>query len=151
MKTGPLHLLIADDDNDDRDLFCEAVASVDPAIACTTAEDGRQALKALSDPAAGRPDLIFLDINMPVMNGWEVLKSLKNDERLRDIPVIIYTTSSGENERNKASELGALCFVTKPYSFQAITNMIEGVISDLRSNELSGTCVKIHKALMASE
>ena len=147
----PLHLLIADDDNDDRDLFCEAVISVDAEITCSMAEDGKQALKMLSDTAVSRPDLIFLDINMPVMNGWEVLKSLKSDDRLRDIPVIIYTTSSGENERNKASQLGALCFVTKPYSFQTITNMIEGVIFDLRNNQLSDTCVKIHKVLAISE
>jgi CheY-like chemotaxis protein len=140
-------LLLADDDKDDRDLFSEALASLDPAITYQGAEDGQKALQLLSSNYL-LPGVIFLDINMPVMNGWEVLRKLKSDHRFEHIPIIVYTTSSGEREKRIAADLGALCFVTKPDSFQQVKNMLEVVISHVKDNKVTvQTCVEIHKAL----
>ena len=85
--------LIVDDDSDDRDFFCEALGEVMPDSGCYTAINGRRALKALENKEIDLPDLIFLDINMPVMNGWQLLTKLKETESYGTIPVIIYSTS----------------------------------------------------------
>src|SRR5688572_5969241 len=69
--------LLTDDDKDDRELFSEALASIDPGIICHGAEHGRDALRILNSLDGSKPDIIFIDINMPVMNGWELLHTLK--------------------------------------------------------------------------
>ena len=82
-------ILVVDDDNDDRELFSEALASVDPVIVCDQATDGAEALKRLSTREIDKPDIIFLDINMPVMNGWQFLSKLKSEDQYKNIPVIV--------------------------------------------------------------
>jgi CheY-like chemotaxis protein len=80
--------LVVDDDCDDTELFAEAIASVDASVSCYNAADGKQALDKLTNKDIERPDLIFLDINMPGMNGWQFLSGLKGNENLKSIPVI---------------------------------------------------------------
>src|ERR1700754_352952 len=125
--------LLADDDKDDREMFTEALADLDPGIVCHNAEDGRQALKLLSEDKED-PSIIFLDINMPVMNGWDLLKNLKSDTQLTHIPVVVYSTSSRATDREIARSLGAMCFVTKPDSFKMVKSMLEIVVTHLHSN-----------------
>ncbi|HTF20859.1 MAG TPA: response regulator [Chryseolinea sp.] len=125
-------LLLADDDRDDRELFAEALASVDPSIVCQKAEDGKQALQRLAADQYDLPNLIFLDINMPVMSGWEVLKHLKGDSQYANIPVIMYTTASGENEKRIAADLGAICFVTKPDDIRLVKNLQSTVLTGFK-------------------
>jgi CheY-like chemotaxis protein len=145
-------LLLADDDKDDRDLFSEALASLDPAIRYEGAEDGQQVLQLLSDNHTDLPAIIFLDINMPVMNGWEVLRKVKSDSRYLHIPVIVYSTASGENVKRVAAELGAVCFVTKPDSFRLVKSMLEVVIAHVKSSRVTEKmCVEIHRVLKAAE
>lgn len=140
-------ILLADDDKDDREIFSEALASVDANVLYKGVEDGGEAIEALSDPP-NRPSIIFLDINMPVMNGWDVLKKLKADSAYGDIPVIVYSTSSGEKEKRTALDLGALCFVTKPDSVQLIKAMLEIVIAKVRNNDVSPQlCREIQRLL----
>jgi CheY-like chemotaxis protein len=140
-------ILLADDDRDDREIFSDALASVDANVVYEGVEDGGEAIEALSDDA-NRPNIIFLDINMPVMNGWDVLRKLKGDSTYDDIPVIIYSTSSGEKEKRTAFDLGALCFVTKPDSVKLIKAMLEIVISKVKSNDVSPQlCREIQRLL----
>ncbi|MBT1707934.1 response regulator [Fulvivirgaceae bacterium PWU5] len=140
-------ILLADDDKDDREIFSEALASVDANVLYEGVEDGEEAIEALSD-APNRPNIIFLDINMPVMNGWDVLKKLKGDSTYGDIPVIVYSTSSGEKEKRTAFDLGALCFVTKPDSVKLIKAMLEIVILKVKSNDVSPQlCREIQRLL----
>ena len=68
--------LLIDDDRDDRELFVEALAEIDDAILCDLAEDGREAINKLESKTFARPNVIFLDVNMPVMSGWECLLQL---------------------------------------------------------------------------
>jgi CheY-like chemotaxis protein len=117
--------LLIDDDKDDRELFVEAVESFDSQITGYMAVDGQQALDLLESLSDGLPDIIFLDINMPVMNGWHCLKALKHDERYRHIPVIMYSTSSHQREVDIAIDLGALCFCVKPEKFSTMKHILE--------------------------
>ena len=143
-------VLLADDDQDDRELFSEALASLDADIAYEGAEDGKEALEKLQTKAT-RPSIIFLDINMPVMSGWDVLKQLKSNEQYGDIPVIVYSTSSGQREKKTAFDLGALCFVTKPDDIKLIRGMLEIVLSSIHRNVVdSQMCKEIQRLLRQS-
>jgi CheY-like chemotaxis protein len=131
--------LVIDDDTDDRELFCEALATVDPVIICHQAPDGLEAFKYLRSKEAD-PDIIFLDINMPVMNGWEFLSMLKGQDDHKHIPVIVYTTSSTKKDRLIADELGALCFVTKPHAFKRLKVMLDLVVGHVKEKTLAQLC-----------
>jgi CheY-like chemotaxis protein len=135
--------LVIDDDTDDRELFCEALAIVDPVIICHQAPDGLEAFKYLRSKES-EPDIIFLDINMPVMNGWEFLSTLKAEADHRHIPVIVYTTSSNKKDRIIAGELGALCFVTKPHAFKRLKVILDLVVDHVQRKTLSQLCKELH-------
>jgi CheY-like chemotaxis protein len=105
--------LLVDDDEDDKEIFCLALAKVDPAIECTTASDGLEALSILKNRSFV-PSYIFLDLNMPRMDGKECLKEIRKQSHLQDIPVIIFSTSSAEKDIEETKKLGASSFITKP-------------------------------------
>jgi CheY-like chemotaxis protein len=134
--------LVIDDDTDDRELFCEALATVDPVIICQQAPDGLEAFKLIRSKES-EPDIIFLDINMPVMNGWEFLSTLKGEVDHRHIPVIVYTTSSNKKDRLIADELGALCFVTKPHAFKRLKIILDLVVGHVQSKTLPQLCKEL--------
>lgn len=132
--------LIVDDDRDDRELFTEALAAVDPGLICYSAPDGQKAIEKLESMAINQPDLIFLDLNMPVMDGWQCLTKLKSVESYKNIPVIIHTTSSHTVDKKLAKELGAICFFTKPDDFKKLKKMLEIVIEKLNNNAIDAIC-----------
>src|ERR1700735_4572766 len=107
-------ILVVDDDPDDVDLFQEALNEVDSLVNLHAAKNGLKALEFLFGTQAITPDLIFLDINMPEMNGWLCLAELKNSPAISQIPVIIYSTSVTRIDEQKASGLGALGIYQKP-------------------------------------
>jgi DNA-binding NtrC family response regulator len=117
---------LADDDEDDTSLFAEALMNIDPAIEFDSAKNGKQLLEKLENISAV-PEVIFLDINMPEMNGWEALKNLKMSNDFCDIPVIMYSTSSSIKDGKKAIESGALGFYEKPPSFLQLKDFLEKV------------------------
>jgi CheY-like chemotaxis protein len=137
--------LLVEDDNDDCELFTEAIEAVDASVRFYIATDGKEALDKLSGNAIQSPDIIFLDINMPQMNGWQLLNRLKEDQTLKDIPVIMYSTSSQMNDMKKATASGALCFFTKPNSFLHLKKLLEVVVSHMGQNRLDGVCDAVHK------
>lgn len=128
--------LLADDDKDDTEMFCEALAMIDSNIVCHCASDGREALKKLSE-LSEKPQIIFLDVNMPVMNGWQCLKHLKEDKHYEKIPVIVVSTSSHQREREIAAELGAFCHLTKPNDFNELTMILDVIVTNLGDGLLS--------------
>ena len=136
--------LVIDDDTDDRELFTEALASVDPVIVCDQATDGAEALKRLTTKAIDQPDIIFLDINMPVMNGWQFLTRLKEDDVYKHIPVIVYSTSSTQKDKRIADDLGALCFITKPHAFVKLKHMLGIVVTHVRTADFTRICNEVH-------
>ncbi|WP_205511517.1 response regulator [Longitalea arenae] len=129
--------LLADDDADDRELFCEALETVDSSITCYCADNGRTVLQMLdSKQPSEYPKLIFLDINMPVMNGWECLIQLKSHKAYRHIPVFIYTTSSHQREANIAFDLGADCFFTKPANYNELKSILQLIANNMEGDFL---------------
>ncbi|KAA9349126.1 response regulator [Larkinella humicola] len=112
--------LLVDDDPDDCDFFREAVREVDATSVCFTAENGEDALMKLRKGLKKLPDFIFLDLNMPRMDGKRCLAELKKDPKLKAIPVIIYTTSSAPEDMEETRLLGASYFLTKPSDYQKL-------------------------------
>src|SRR5438105_13236231 len=103
-------ILMVDDDEDDRILFFEAASEVSKSIRCLSAEDGEKALNMLQSEHALLPDYIFLDLNMPRLNGKQCLVEIKKTKRLMHIPVIIFTTTKREEDVAETKRLGAVDF-----------------------------------------
>ncbi len=131
-----ISVLIADDDTDDIELFCEAIQEIDPAIKCIRTENGLEVFQFLAS-ANELPKLIFLDINMPRMNGWECLSKLKGDEMYSHIPIIMSSTSNSEKDGSVAINMGAMCFFTKPFHYDELLNILSLLVlnSDNNLNE----------------
>lgn len=121
--------LLADDDIDDREMFCEALEGIDKNIICHTANDGSEALSTLKELPTP-PELIFLDVNMPVMNGWQCLEQIREDERLSGVPVIIISTSSNQREIEIAQSLQAVCYFTKPHNFKDLIKVLSVIVAN---------------------
>ncbi len=119
-------ILLVDDDTEDAELFSEALSETEASIKFTRAIDGCDAIEILEKGVS--PDIIFLDINMPRMNGWECLGKLKSKAAYKDIPVIMYTTSSNQNEKEIAINFGAINFISKPNNFTDLKKILESVI-----------------------
>jgi len=120
---------IVDDDAEDRDLLMEALYSIDKAGQCFTAKNGEEGLRKLAEDLIPVPDFIFLDLNMPRLNGKQFLIEIKKIERFSHIPVVIYTTSSDATAREEMKRLGALYYITKPDGFDEICNALLSVFS----------------------
>ena len=147
---GVKKFLIVDDDSDDREMFCEALGDVAPGSECYDAPNGRKAILALEEGEIDLPDLVFLDINMPVMNGWQFLSVLKEKEAYKNIPVIIYSTSSFPEDVEKAHRSGALCFFTKPSNFKELKQSLALVVERLNTGSLTSLVQSSHLFLTGS-
>ncbi len=121
-------LLIVDDDPDDVQLFSEAVSGINNSFRCLSASNGEEALQLLKE-AIIKPDFIFLDLNMPRMNGKQCLVQLKTDSQFAYIPVIIYSTSKVKKDIEDTLRLGAVSFLTKPNKFDHLVKAISYVLA----------------------
>ena len=120
---------IADDDQDDLELFIKALKEIDDSCFCITANNGEDALHKLENEKNHPPDIIFLDLNMPKVNGRQCLKEIKLKEALRHIPVIIYSTSAERKDIQETTDLGAAFFMQKPNRFIELRNSLFQIIS----------------------
>jgi CheY-like chemotaxis protein len=123
-----------DDDADDQEIFGMAISEVFPKVSCLFANDGIEAMERLSDPTFF-PSCIFIDLNMPRMNGKECLVEIGKIERLRKVPVFIYSTSWDHALMEECKELGAADFIVKPAGLQALTDRLEQIIHENRLYE----------------
>jgi chemotaxis family two-component system response regulator Rcp1 len=125
----PIHILMVEDDPADVRLTREALKNKKVHTTMDTVEDGIEAMAYLRKEGIyadmQRPDLILLDLNMPRMDGREVLSELQNDPRLRHIPVIVLTTSEGEEDILSAYEMNANCYITKPVDWRQFIKVVE--------------------------
>ncbi|MES2133797.1 MAG: response regulator [Bacteroidota bacterium] len=122
--TDPLVCLLIDDDHDDSELFQLAIERTKIPVDCIVANSAIQALSLLKDDENIVPDFIFVDLNMPMMNGRECIKELKKMEKLKDAVIIVYSTSSDRQEINEMLELGASHFITKPSDISNLENAL---------------------------
>lgn len=120
-----MKFLLADDDEDEIYIFREALDSIGDYISLFSVENGKLLLEYLGDNSTPSADVIFLDIHMPVVNGWECLTTLKARAAYRKIPVIIYSTSSEKSDIEKAYNLGAAAFVKKPEDYQELCDILQ--------------------------
>jgi len=121
-------VLLIDDDRDDAELFKEALFEINSSIVFEHYEDSKAGLKLLLEKQTDLPDLIFLDINMPIVSGWQCLTEFKKTEHLKHIPVILFTTSSQTKEKEIADEMGAEGFITKPNEYKALKELLSSVV-----------------------
>ncbi len=123
-------ILLADDDPDDRELFVEAVKETDDRLSCVAVEGGEAAIEYLSDTNNALPDYIFLDLRMPGMSGRTCLQMIKHDDRLKHIPVIMYTTSDYVEDSKDMIGVGATHFVTKPDNPEEIYYILSIILNE---------------------
>ena len=123
-------IMIIDDDTDDSELFCESIYEISPAIHCLTADNGQAGLLLLKKTTP-LPDVIFIDLNMPRMNGKQCLAAIKQHDLLREIPVIIYTTFKIQDDVNEVMQLGAFDFITKPFRHADIKKTILKILDNI--------------------
>jgi CheY-like chemotaxis protein len=134
MSSKLLNLLLADDDFDDRYFFKEALETLPFSISLIAAEDGEQLLRLLARETSELPDAIFLDLNMPRKNGFECLLEIKLNEKLNQIPVIIFSTSYEHNVVNLLYKNGAKYFIRKPPDVSQLGRVIQQALT-LIANE----------------
>ena len=123
-------ILYVDDDPDDRQLFLEAVKSIDERIVCATAKDGLDGLSWLESHTL--PDVVFMDINMPLMNGKTCLTEIKSNEKMSQLPVIIFTTSENPQEKTECAKIGAAAYVIKPVSYIQMKSTLSSLFKSRR-------------------
>jgi CheY-like chemotaxis protein len=118
---------LAEDDPDDVEFFLEALNEINQSISCVCARNGSDLIQKIKTQQLPVPDIFFLDVNMPEMNGWETLEFIKSDPALADIPVIMYSTSSARRDAQKAIEQGALCFYEKPSNYLLLKEFLHHI------------------------
>jgi len=119
-----LTIFYTDDDEDDLSIFTDAVESLEKKIKLQTYSGGEKLLNAIYNPPP-TPHVVFLDLNMPGKNGFDVLTELKSSKEKNDIPVIIFSTSNEPGIIEKCRNLGANLFITKPILMKDIIKSIE--------------------------
>ncbi len=129
MKT--MRILLVEDNPGDADLTCESLSEsvLQPDI--SVAVDGEDAIHYLLREGkyadVDQPDLIVLDLNLPKMDGREVLATVKKHEKLRLVPIVVLTTSDAERDVMQSYSLGANCYVTKPVDLKAFQSVVKSI------------------------
>jgi CheY-like chemotaxis protein len=128
----PIHLLLADDDRDDCDLFKDALEELALSADLSIVNDGEQLMALLKDASKTLPEVLFLDLNMPRKNGFECLSEIKSNSLLKDLPVIVFSTSSDRDIVNTLYTAGAHFYISKPNEFDKLKRVINSAISAIR-------------------
>ena len=120
-------ILIVDDDEDDCELFIDAARLVDADLVFEKIHTSQEAIRLLK--SSYRPDFIFLDLNMPMIDGNTCLKEIRRLDSLANVPVIIYSTSKRKNDESRLRTMGADYFLTKPSSLRELCDEISHILS----------------------
>jgi chemotaxis family two-component system response regulator Rcp1 len=135
-----LSILVVEDNKADADLVVYGLTEDSRGVTVVVVDDGPAALEYLREGAARagvrRPDLVILDLNMPRLNGYQVLTELKSDSLLRGVPVVVLTTSKSQSEVNRGYDLGAAVVLNKPMRLAGYREMLSAVIHLWRDQAL---------------
>lgn len=129
MNSSSINILIAEDDKDDALMLSEVLQDIMPSCNCIHVPDGIAALRYIK--TNDQPDLVFLDLNMPLKNGINSLKDIYNLDLLPDTPIVIYSTSQNIKDINDAYEYGASFYIIKPAKFNELCKIIKRAITIL--------------------
>jgi CheY-like chemotaxis protein len=124
MRDEPIHILLADDDNDDCLLFEEALRELPLLTQLSVVNDGEQLMHLLKKKTTVLPFVLFLDLNIPRKNGIECLTEIKNNKRIKHLPVIMYSTSAEVDLVNSLFKNGAHYYIRKPVEFAQLKKVI---------------------------
>lgn len=125
MNRKNLNIVLADDDADDCQFFKAAVEEILPSTKLTIVNDGEQLMSCLDEKKEELPDVIFLDINMPRKNGLECLAEIKENLKLKNIPVVMFSTSNSWDTINQLFQTGANVYIHKPSDFEQLKQVIQ--------------------------
>lgn len=115
-------VLLVEDDEDNRDLVAFVIARSKLDVELVVAENGQEAVdKSLANP----PDLILMDMQMPVMDGWNAVPILKADSRTKDVPIIAFTAQAKPEDKQRARELGCIDYYTKPMDPEELLALVQ--------------------------
>jgi len=124
MNLKHLNILLADDDTDDCIFFKEALGELIISTNLITVHDGEELMQLLTNEANELPHILFLDLNMPRKNGFECLSEIKQNEKLKDLPVVIFSTSFEQEVVNLLYKNGAQYFIRKPSVFLQLKEIV---------------------------
>lgn len=123
-----LKIVLVDDDEDDRQFFADALESLDMKTELLQLTNGEECLKYMEANKDDLPNLIFLDLNMPIMNGFQCLEQLRAQQEFKDVIIAIYSTSGVEKDIEETFNKGANIYIKKPSSFKELKSSLRQVI-----------------------
>lgn len=126
--TATRNCFLIDNDAEDTEIFTLAMQEVDETINCSFARNGVQALKQLIDDETFTPSMIFIDMNMPLMNGLECIKELRQIHRLNKVNIYMYSTGGDPMLARQAIDSGATDFIEKPSSFTKLKQLLTKIV-----------------------
>ena len=135
-QNATLNILLADDDIDDCIFFKEALGELEIPMQLSTVHDGEQLMQLLSGGSIELPNVLFLDLNMPRKNGFECLSEIKLSKQLKQLPVIIFSTSFEQEVVNQLYRNGAQYFIRKPSEFSQFKKIIQQTLTLLTQQNI---------------
>lgn len=128
MQQDSIRITLAEDDEDDRLFFADAFEELKINTIVNTLNNGRELLNYLEHPETILPNIIFLDLNMPILNGMECLKEIKQNNKFNDIAIAIYSTSASDQDVENTFVLGANIYIKKPSNFNELKKILSDVV-----------------------
>lgn len=129
MANNPLNILLAEDDEDDRFFFKEAIDKVKIKTVLTMVNDGVELMEYLNNPENTNPHVVFLDLNMPRKGGIECLQEIRSNKKFSNLTIAIYSTSASDNDIEETFVKGANIYIRKPNDFKILQKVISEVLS----------------------
>jgi len=129
MDNDALYILLAEDDEDDRLFFKEALQDIKVKTFIDFVNDGSQLMNYLNQPNVRMPNMVFLDLNMPLKSGLQCLTEIRSNNRLKDLAIVIYSTSASEEDVEEAFVNGANIYIKKLNDFLLLKTTLARVIN----------------------
>lgn len=127
MKVTNKPILLVEDDQVDKMTVVRALKEIHVTNSLVHRENGEDAVNYLQDPASDTPCIILLDLNMPIMNGIEFLRNVKNDDQLKRIPVVVLTTSEEQQDKVNSFDLGVAGYMAKPVDYRQFVEVMRSI------------------------
>jgi len=142
MNSKKLHIILADDDTDDCHFFKEALATLPLTTQLKIVNDGEELMNYLEENSDHLPHVLFLDINMPRKDGFECLSEIKHHEKLKDLPVVMFSTSKAQEKIDILFKGGADVYIRKPSNFAQLVQVIHHALPLAAENIFSNGKLK---------
>jgi CheY-like chemotaxis protein len=134
-------IALADDDVDDREIFADVCADIDAGLELMLFKNGKMLLDFLETPNTSAPAIVFLDINMPIKDGFECLNEIRSNTKFNELCIIVYSTSISTSDVTRAKKLGADGFLQKPCSYSKLKLAVQKILD----TDWSDPCSQLDK------